>query len=215
VITTSPQTRPPERRGFSGVAIASAAAAAVLSAGFAGAAFGLQAIALPRPTRGQLIAAKTLRWLTHQQAIESEGVTRRGPISTRCFDASALVGTPARRVRASLLITPTGQWVDTRSGSFRVGRMPTEIDGPWIALAAARAGCPTALERRIGRFLDQRRPVRAVPVYEHRTRLLLLQFAGPKYDLGLLVDPLTSTPLAVRLGPPHGAWRYLSAPGPA
>jgi hypothetical protein len=214
VVTTSAKTRPAKRHGFSGIAIASAAAAVVLSTGFTGAAFGLQAIALPRPTRGQLIAAKTLRWLTHQHAIDSEGASRRGPLSTRCVDASALVGTPARRVRASLLITLTGQWIDTRSGSFLLGRTPTEIDGPWIELAAARAGCPTALERRIGRFLDQRRPVRAVPVYEGGARLLLLQFAGPKYDLGLLVDPLTFTPLAVRLGGPHGYWRYLSTPGP-
>lgn len=215
MVTTSAKSRPAKRHGFSGIAFASAAAAAVLSTGFAGAAFGLQAIALPRPTRGQLIAAKTLRWLTHQQAIVSEGTSRRGPISTRCVDASALVGTPARRMRASLLITPTGQWIDTRAGSFRLGRTPTEIDGPWIALAAARAGCPTALERRIGRFLDQRRPVRAVPVYEGGGQLLLLQFAGPKYDLGLLVDPIRFTPLAVRLGRPHGYWRYLATVGPA
>ena len=59
------------KTGWIRLAVASGATAAGLAALLAGAAFGLQAVTLPRPSDNQLLAARTLHWLTAQNAIKS------------------------------------------------------------------------------------------------------------------------------------------------
>jgi hypothetical protein len=190
-------------RGF-GVALATCAAVAL---GAAGAAFGLQAIALPRPTEGQLIAAKSLRWLVRQRAIASTGPARRQAL---CVNATVTVGPARRRTRASLLITRAGSWIQTRDATYRLGRTLAEVDGPWVPLAAARAGCPRVLVRRIGRVLETRRQIRAVRV----GRPLLLEFTGLRHRLRLLVSADTFAPFAVQVGA-RGSWHHLAPTPPA
>ena len=88
------------------LAVASAATAVGLAAVLAGAAFGLQAVTLPRPSVDQLLAAKTLHWLTAQHAIKSTAFVRGERVSSICVNATIgpLHAYP-KRLHASLLVT--------------------------------------------------------------------------------------------------------------
>jgi len=202
---------PIESAGRVHVALASGATAAGLAALLAGAAFGLQAVALPRPTRGQLIAAKTLRWLNRQDAIKSVALVRGRPVSSVCINA--IVGplqTSRHRLKGSLLITGRRQLVETRFASFRVGSTLHEEDGPLPAIRAALAGCPRTLGRRIGRFLDDRAAVGVDRVALKGARLLRLSFRRGRSGLFLIVEARTFVPVAVRIARGRSGWSYLA-----
>jgi hypothetical protein len=193
------------------MAVASSATAAGLAAMLAGAAFGLQAVALPRPSSGQLIAAKTLRWLTQHDAVESTSLVRGLPVSSVCVNAT--IG-PRRgdshRLHASLLLTGGRRLVETRFASFSLGSRPREQDGPRPAMRALLAGCPRALERWLGRFLDDRLPVHWERFLRRGVPMLQLSLAGPHRTLALIVEPRTFAPIAVRIAGAGSGWADLA-----
>ena len=197
------------------VALASGATAAALAAVLAGAAFGLQAVALPRPTRGQLIAAKTLRGLTRQGAVESTTLVGGRPVSTVCVNAKVIrLGRTRRSLSGSLLITGRRRLVETRFASFRIGSTLREEDGPLPAIRAVLAGCPRALERRIGRFLDDRAPVGVKRAFVRGQPRVRLSFWRGRSRLFLFVEPRTLAPVAVRIGRRGTGWSWLAPAGP-
>ena len=205
-----PPTEPAGRRTrWRRLAFASGVTAAGLAATLGSLAFGLQAMTLPRPSPGQLMATETMRWLTRHDAVESVSVVDRRSTSDLCVNA--VVG-PLRGVRArvhgSLLITPHARLVDTRFATFRVGRTLEEEDGPGPAMQALLAGCPRALERRIGRLLDERAPVIAKPLVRTGRGLVRLALAPGSEGLFLLVQARTFTPIAVRIG--SSRWTYFA-----
>jgi hypothetical protein len=192
--------------GRARVAIATGATATGLAAALAGASFGLQAVALPRPTGGQLIAAGSFRWLTRQRAIESTSAGSLG--KTLCVNAKVRLGRVPHNVHGSLLLANGERLVDTRHATFLLRRRLSEIDGQSAALTAVLAGCPRALERRLGRLLDQRVAVRSIPLGGDRSGVVRITFAEPRRRLSLLVWRQTSMPFAVRLG--RSRWHYLT-----
>ena len=208
VATTEPPMK--RRRGWIRLAVASGATAACLAALLAGAAFGLQAVALPRPSVNQLIAAQSLRWLTAQRAIKSTSLVRGRQVSSVCVNATLgpLRGYP-EPLHASLLVTGRRRLVETRFASFRLGSTLREEDGRLPAIRAVLAGCPRALGRRIGRFLDDRAPVRTKRVFLHGAPMLRLSFEHGSH-LVLLVDPRTYAPVAVRIPGFRSGWTYLA-----
>ncbi len=209
VATTEPPMK--RRRGWIRLAVASGATAACLAALLAGAAFGLQAVALPRPSDNQLIAAQSLRWLTAQRAIKSTSLVRGRQVSSVCVNATLgpLRGYP-EPLHASLLVTGRRRLVETRFASFRLGSTLREEDGRLPAIRAVLAGCPRALGRRIGRFLDDRAPVRTKRVFLHGAPMLRLAFEHGGSRLVLLVDPRTYAPVAVRIPGFRSGWTYLA-----
>ncbi len=198
------------RTGWVRMAVASGATAAGLAALLASVAFGLQAVTLPRPSRAQLIAAETLRWLTRQDAVESVAFVRGRAVSSYCVNATVGPLDGRHRLNASLLITGRRRLVDTRFASFRLGSALHEEDGPLPAIRAVRAGCPRTLQRRIGRFLDKRVPVCVRRVFLHGTPMLRLFFGCPGRGLLLIVEPRTSVPVAIRIAGQGTGWAYLS-----
>lgn len=198
------------RTGWVRMAVASGATAAGLAALLASVAFGLQAVTLPRPSRAQLIAAETLRWLTRQDAVESVAFVRGRAVSSYCVNATVGPLAGSHRLNASLLITGRRRLVDTRFASFRLGSTLREEDGPLPAIRAVRAGCPRTLQRWIGRFLDKRVPVCTKRVFMHGRPMLRLFFGCPGRGLLLIVAPRTSVPVAIRIAGQRTGWAYLS-----
>jgi hypothetical protein len=196
------------------MALASGATAAGVAALLAGAAFGLQALALPRPTQGQLIAAKALRWLNGQEAMQSVAVVRGRRVSSICVNATiGPLGRSRHRLNGSLLITKSRLVIETRFASYRVGPTLSEEDGPLPAIRAALAGCPRVLGRRIGRFLDDRAPVGVERVVLGGLPLLHLSFRLRGTALFLLVDRRTFALVAVRIEYRGRGWSYLAPAG--
>jgi hypothetical protein len=181
------------------LAVASAATAAGLAALLAGAAFGLQAVTLPRPSVNQLLAAKTLHWLTAQHAIKSTAFVRGERVSSICVNATIgpLHAYP-KRLHASLLVTGNRRLVETRFASFRLESTVREED------------CPRALGRRIGRFLDDRAPVHADRVFLHGATMVRLSFRQGHSRLLVIVNPRTFVPVAVRIPRLRTGWSYLA-----
>ena len=70
------------------LAVASAATAVGRAGVLAGGAVGLQAGTRPRPPVDQLLAAKTLHWLTAQHAIKSTAFVRGERVSSICVNAT-------------------------------------------------------------------------------------------------------------------------------
>ena len=198
------------RTGWVRMAVASGATAAGLAALLASVAFGLQAVTLPRPSRAQLIAAETLRWLTRQDAVESVALVRGRVVSSYCVNATVDPLDGSHRLNASLLITGRRRLVDTRFASFRLGSTLREEDGPLPAIRAVRAGCPRTLQRRLGRFLDKRAPVCVKRVFLDGTPMLRLFFGCPGRGLLLIVEPRTFVPVAIRIAGQRNGWAYLS-----
>ncbi len=199
------------RGGWVRLAVASGATAAGLAAMLAGAAFGLQAVTLPRPSGDQLIAAQTLRWLTAQHAIKSTRLVRGHRVSSVCVNATIgpLDGHP-QRLHASLLVTGRRRLVETRFASFRLGSTIREEDGPLPSIRAVLAGCPRALGRRIGRFLDDRALVRTRHVFFRGAPMLRLSFRHGHSRLLLIVNPQTFAPVAVRIPRVKTGWSHLA-----
>ena len=206
-------TEPPMKRGKGWIrlAVASGATAAGLAALLAGAAFGLQAVTLPRPSHDQLLAAQSLRWLTAQHAIKSTRLVRGHRVSSVCVNAriGPLQGYP-KTLRASLLVTGRRRLVETRFASFRLGSTLREEDGPLPTIRAVLAGCPRALGRRIGRFLDDRATVRAKRVLVRDAPMLRLSFKHGNSRLVLIVKPRTLAPVAIRIPRLRTGWSYLA-----
>lgn len=198
------------RTGWVRMAVASGATAAGFAALLASVAFGLQAVTLPRPSRAQLIATESMRWLTRQNAVESVALVRGRRVSSFCVNATVGPLDGRHRLNASLLITGRRRLVDTRFASFRVGSTLREEDGPLPAIRAVRAGCPRTLERRIGRFLDKRAPVCVKRVFLQGRRMLRLFFGCPGRGLLLVVEPRTSVPVAIRVAGQTTGWAYFS-----
>ena len=193
------------------LAVASAATAVGLAAVLAGAAFGLQAVTLPRPSVNQLLAAKTLHWLTAQHAIKSTAFVRGERVSSICVNATIgpLHAYP-ERLHASLLVTGNRRLVETRFASFRLESTVREEDGPLPTVQAVLAGCPRALGRRIGRFLDDRAPVHADHVFLRGATMLRLGFRRGHSRLLVIVNPRTFVPVAVRIPRLGTGWSYLA-----
>ena len=199
------------RIAWARVAAASAATALALAAALAGAAFGLQAMALPRPTESQLVVAKTMRWLTRQKAVEGRAIVQGRLVSSLCVDA--LVG--PRHVHGSLLVTGHERILDTRFAAFRLGRTMHEEDGPALSTKAVLAGCPRALEQRLGRLLDYRVPVSTSHAVLDGLPALKLSFARRSSRLLLLVRPQSFVPVAVRIAERRPGWTRLAPAEPS
>jgi len=195
------------RAGHRRIVLATGASAAVLTAVLAGAAFALQAVALPRPSPGQLTATGAVRWLTHHDAVESTRLVGRHPVSDLCVNAvvGPLHGLP--RHHGSLLVTAHGRLVETGFAAFRLGRRLRHEDRPLAALQTVLAGCPRALERQIGLLLDVRASVQETKVVRRGALLLQLRF-DRRSGLALLVRPRTFAPVAIRVG--DRSWTYLA-----
>jgi len=201
------------RSGRRRFAVASGSIAAGLAAALAGATFGLQAVTLPRPSPGQLMAAKTMRWLTRHDAVESVKIVHQRPVSSLCVNAvvGPLRGSgPPGRVHGSLLITPHARLLDTRFAAFRVGRTLREEDGAAPSIQAVLAGCPRALERRIGGLLDDRVPVGVKRILRGGEQLVRLAFARRDRGLFLIVALRTFAPVAVRIARGRTGWTSLA-----
>ena len=196
--------------GRTRIAFATVATATGFTAALAGASFALQAVALPRPTTGQLIAAGALRWVTRQRAIES--TSAGSPGAALCVNATVRLRRDPDIVHGSLLLANGKRLFNTSRATFLVRRRLSEIDGQSAALAAVLAGCPRALERRLGRLLDQRAAVRAMSLGRDRADLVRITFSEPSRGLSLLVLRQTSMPIAVRLG--RSRWHYFSPAAP-
>src|SRR5581483_297635 len=132
-----------------------------------------------------------------------------------CVDALVRLERPRSTLRGSLLVTRRGLLVDTRAARFRVGRFLRRLPGATASIAAVRAGCPHALERSLGRFLDDRSRVTAARKDEAGRTVLLLELIRPGHRLSLLLEPRTFAPFAVRVGGRTARWRYLSPAEPA
>jgi hypothetical protein len=195
------------RAGRRRIVLATGASAAGLTAVLAGAAFALQAVALPRPSPGQLTATGAVRWLTRHDAVESIRLVGRHPVSDLCVNVvvGPLHGLP--RHHGSLLITPHGRLVETRFSAFRVGRRLRHADRPLAALQTVLAGCSRALERQIGLLLDVRASVQETKIVRRGAVLLQLGF-GRGGGLTLLVRPRTFAPVAIRVA--LRSWTYLA-----
>ena len=152
-----------------------------------------------------------MRWLTAQHAIKSLVLVRGRQVSSICVNATiGPLGRRAHRLNGSLVVTGRRRFVETRFASFRVGSTLREEDGPLPAIRAVLAGCPRALERRIGRFLDDRAPVEAKRVFLYGGRMLRLSFRRRHSRLFLIVDPRTFAPVAVRIAREGTGWSYLA-----
>jgi len=199
------------KTGWIRLAVASGATAAGFAALLAGAAFGLQAVTLPRPSDNQLLAARTLHWLTAQNAIKSTAFVGGERVSSICVNAT-IGPLPAypERLHASLLVTGRRRLVETRFASFRLGSTMREEDGPLPTVRAVLAGCPRALGRRIGRFLDDRAPVHAERVFLRGATMLCLAFRQGDSRLLVIVNPRTFAPVAVRIPRLRTGWSYLA-----
>ena len=200
------------KTGWIRLAVASGATAAGFAALLAGAAFGLQAVTLPRPSDNQLLAARTLHWLTGQNAIKSTAFVGGERVSSICVNATiGPLPTYPKRLHASLLVTGRRRLVETRFASFRLGTTVREEDGPLPTVQAVLAGCPRVLGRRIGRFLDDRAPVHAQRVLLRGTTMLHLSFERGDSRLLLIVNPRTFAPVAVRMARAKASYGTFSA----
>ena len=85
-----------------------------------------------------------------------------------------------------------------------------EEDGPLPTVRAVLAGCPRALGRRIGRFLDDRAPVHAERVVLRGATMLRLAFRQGDSRLLVIVNPRTFAPVAVRIPRLRTGWSYLA-----
>lgn len=189
-----------------------AALATVASVGAA--AFALEAVALPRPTSDQLLATRSMRWLTQHKALESTGVVDGRQMSTVCLNVRLAAVRRGPTLPGSLLITPRARLVETRVVAYALGRRLRAVDDAAAAIAALQGGCPRALERRIGRLLTLRGHVLRRRAIFRGVPLLLLGFGARNRALELLVLPRTLTPVAVRLGR-RGRWRRLAPAEPS
>ena len=210
-------SKPPiEPAGWVRLAVVSIATAAGLAGLLAGAAFSLQAVTLPRPTGGQLIAAQTLRWLTRQKAVKSTAHFPGRTVSSVCVNAMVgPLGDNRHRLRGSLLITGRKRFVETRLASFRLGPSTLhEEDGRQAEIRASVAGCPRALERRIGRFLDDRAPVGVKKVALRGWPVLRLSFHHGTTNLFVIVNRRTYAPAAFRIPRAGLGWTYLAPAKP-
>ena len=88
------------------------------------------------------------------------------------------------------------------------------VFGPLPAIRAVLAGCPRALERRIGRFLDDRAPVAVKRAFARGQPRVRLSFQRGRSRLFLLVEPRTFAPVAVRIGRRGTGWSWLAPAGP-
>jgi hypothetical protein len=182
------------------LALPTCASAFGLGAVVAVAAFGLQALALPRPSEAQLIATKTERWLTRHNAVKSVAKVGSRTISTICVDVSVrkLPMLP-RRTPASILVGQHVRLVATRLEIFRAGRTLRDQDGAVEHAALIRAGCPGVLGLWLGKLLDHRVAVRAQLIVLDGRKALRLRFAREGRGFVLVVAPRTFAPIAVRL----------------
>src|SRR6266516_710839 len=139
------------KTGWIRLAVASAATAAGLAALLAGAAFGLQAVTLPRPSVNQLLAAKTLHWLTAQHAIKSTAFVRGERVSSICVNATIgpLHAYP-KRLHASLWVTGSRLLLIVNPRTFApvAVRIPRLRTG-WSYLARAKRHDLARAERRL------------------------------------------------------------------
>ncbi|HEX6490863.1 MAG TPA: hypothetical protein VF002_05770 [Gaiellaceae bacterium] len=182
------------------LALPTCASAAGLGAVVAAAAFGLQALALPRPSEAQLIATKTERWLTRHDALESVSKVGSRTISSICVDVSVReYPLLPKRTQASILVAKHVRLVATHLEIFRVGRTLRDQDGAVTTAGLIRAGCPRVLEFWLGKLLDHRVAVRERLIRFDRHRALRLQFGRADGGLVLIVAPRTFAPVAVRL----------------
>ena len=208
-MTRSARTESVARRtGWRRLVLTSGTNAIGLSTVLGIAAFTLQAVALPRPSAGQLTATETVRWLTRHDAVESTTLVGQRAVSRLCVNAA--VG-PLRGIKGhsqgSLLVTAHARFIDTRFAAFRIAHTLRHANRRLAAVQAELAGCPRALERRISQLLDFRAPVLEKQVVHRRIFLVGLAFRHSD-GLAMLVRPRTFAPVAVRIG--HRSWTYLA-----
>jgi hypothetical protein len=195
------------------LAVASAATAVGLAALLAGAAFGLQAVTLPRPSPGQLLASRTMDWITSHHAVKSLALIDGRPVASVCVNAE-LRPRPDDGEAASLLISGRVRLVQTKIASYRLDSKLHEQDGPLPSIRTVLGGCPRALGRRIGRFLNDRAPVDVSHIfYRGRPMLRFFLHHGRTY-LVVIVDPETYAPVAVRIPREGTGWAQLAPATP-
>jgi hypothetical protein len=183
------------------LAVASVAAAAGLAALLAGAAFGLQALTLPRPSTGQLIASKTMRWVNEHGAVRSIALIDRRRVSGFCVNGQLRPrGEDPESLDASLLVAGREGVVEAY-----------QHDGPLPSTRTVLAGCPRALGRRIGRYLNDRARVSVTHGFLRREPVLRLSFGQGGNRLLLIVDSKTYAPVAVRIPRGGAGWSHLAA----
>jgi hypothetical protein len=150
---SEPATATPGRRGWAVTLLAAAAvAAAVLAVGWS-----LQAVALPAPARGSLVATQAMSWVAGTDPIESTyTVAGAAPAHSTCVRhelrfADGNVETAALlRTGGKTQVVPVGYPFRNARG-VRVGK-PQGVELARLALA----GCPPVLESLIGGLIKYR-----------------------------------------------------------
>jgi hypothetical protein len=178
--------------------------AAVVVALVGGVAYGLQAATLPRPTRGDLLAADASRWLTHYR--RSSGFERldgRRTLHGVCIQGwSPPYGTGPLEHGAALGLS-NGERVfsvDSHLGVLGPHRLWQSRFVPLVQLELA--GCPRVLAMRIGAVLAAHRPVRVWRASVLGRPAIVLRLHTRLSEILLYVAPRTRKPIAVRVNAP-------------
>jgi hypothetical protein len=179
-------------------------AAALTACGVAGAgaaaAWTLQAAALPRPARGNLVAARAMEWLTSDRVLESTFVIGSGrPVRSRCVPTRLPVG--EGRPETAVLVDLDGKKHVVVVGPPYLTIRGTEAEKP-RGLERARlalAGCAPVLRSLIGRLvgLHSAPPVGRARINGHAAQTLRIWTKAGRVTVYL--DEKSKRPLAVTL----------------
>lgn len=182
------------------------------------AAWGLQAATLPRPTRGQLLAADAARWLTHYR--RSAGVERldgRRPVRTSCVQPWSPPYGLGPIQHGSALELSDGERVLASRPHIGVLGPPRPAESSFVPLVQLElAGCPHVLAARIAAVLAAHREVGVWRASVLGRPSLALRLHTRLSEILLYVTPRTHEPFAARINAPNvsgfGSFRLLEVP---
>jgi hypothetical protein len=180
--------------------IAAALTACAVAGGGAAAAWILQAAALPRPARGNVVAARAMGWLRSDRVLESTFVIGTGrPVRSRCTPTRLPVG--EGRPETAVLVDLDGARHVVVVGPPYLTIRGTEAEKPrGLALARlALAGCAPVLRSLIGSLVGLRSapPVGRARIDGRAAQTLRIWTKAGRVTVYL--DETSKRPLAVAL----------------
>jgi hypothetical protein len=171
----------------------------------------LQVAALPRPTRGELVAVQVERWLIRHPAVHSTAKLAGRRVTSTCVGSwVGPVPHLPRRVRASLIVTSKHQHLLGERGHVFRGNVRLREDETIRAFDAVElAGCPWWLGRQLGNVLQRRAPLVVIAATIDGRRAYRVRFGRGPRGLELDVARSTSAPIAVHVDGRFGGWARL------
>ena len=178
--------------------------AALLVAVVGAAAWGLQAATLPRPTRGQLLAADAARWLTlYRRSAGVERLDGRRALRSTCIQGwFPPYGTGQLEHGAALELGDGERVLAVEHHLGVLGPPPTPEPrfAPLVELELA--GCPHVLAMRIDAVLAAHRGVGVWRTSVLARPVVALRLHTRLSEILLYVAPRTREPIAVRVNAP-------------